>query len=411
MVNTYHYYGGGDSTYTFALAELLRSKGHAVFFFAMQDPGNVPDPNADLFVSHLDYREMNRRRSPIAASRVLGHAIYSIEARQKFARLLDRVQPDIVHLQSIHAHITPSVILEAKRRRIPVVWTLHDYKLICPNSHFLIDQTGEICEACRVGRFWQATVKRCKKGSLPASATATLEAYVHQLIGVRGMVAAFLCPSAFLLSKFLENGFDPQTLHRLPHFLPPAAFTHTAPDEGYLLFFGRLEPMKGVFQLLEACRKAPQIHVRLAGRIGQIDTVMIQSQLSGNADYVGVRTGDDLWALVGRSRAAVVPSIWYENQPFSILEAFANGKPVIASSIGGMQELVKDHETGLLVEPGNVDQLARAMVWMSERPDAARRMGEAARAYAQDVHSAEKHYESLISIYQSVLRDHQKDAS
>jgi glycosyltransferase involved in cell wall biosynthesis len=143
--------------------------------------------------------------------------------------------------------------------------------------------------------------------------------------------------------------------------------------------------------------------VKIAGRISETEEDKIRSLFSKNIEYVGVKMGDDLRNLVRRCRVVVVPSICYENQPFSILEAFANSKPVVASGIGGMKELVRDHERGLLVEPGNVDELARALVWVSEHPDEARRMGEAAFAYALEAHSPEKHYQSLMEIYQSVL--------
>src|SRR6266496_69363 len=156
LVNTRHFYGGGDSTYTFSLSRLLQQQGHHVSFFAMQDQRNLNDPNEDLFVPFIDFRELNQHKNIANGLKVLGRVIYSSEARQKFSLLLDRIRPDIVHLQNIHAHITPSIIFEAKQRGLPVVWTLHDYKLICPNSHLMIDVTGQVCEACLKGGFYQA---------------------------------------------------------------------------------------------------------------------------------------------------------------------------------------------------------------------------------------------------------------
>jgi glycosyltransferase involved in cell wall biosynthesis len=154
LVNTRHYYGGGDSTYTFNLAGVLRAHGHEIAFFAMQDGRNLPDPNSDLFVSNIDFQELNKNKKLLNGLRVVTRVIYSREAREKFIQILKRFRPDIVHLQNIHAHITPSVILEAGKQGIPIVWTIHDYKLICPNSHFLIDATGEICEACGKGAYY-----------------------------------------------------------------------------------------------------------------------------------------------------------------------------------------------------------------------------------------------------------------
>jgi glycosyltransferase involved in cell wall biosynthesis len=198
LVNTRHYFGGGDSTDCFNLAELLRAKGHSVAFFAMSSRANLPDSNEDLFVSHIDFRAISHRMHPANCYRVLSRVIYFKEARDKFEKLIDRFRPDIVHLHNIHGHISPSVIFAAKKRGLPVVWRLHDYKLICPNSHYLVDATEEICEACGQGRYFQAIFKRCKKNSFLASAMAAGEAYLHQLMGICSKVDFFLPPSIFL---------------------------------------------------------------------------------------------------------------------------------------------------------------------------------------------------------------------
>jgi glycosyltransferase involved in cell wall biosynthesis len=238
LVNTRHHYGGGDSTYTFSLANLLRDRGNDVSFFAMQDKRNLPDPNEDLFVSPIDFREINQVKNLANGIKVLGRVIYSQEARRKFSSMLDRVKPDIVHLQNIHAHITPSIIFEAKQRNLPVVWTLHDYKLICPNSHFLIDVSGKICEACINGVFLNAMLKRCKKDSFLASTMAATEAYAHQLMGVRKKVDAYLSPSTFLMQKLSEGGVRERIYH-LPLFVSGEFFHRSDQDENYILFFGK----------------------------------------------------------------------------------------------------------------------------------------------------------------------------
>jgi glycosyltransferase involved in cell wall biosynthesis len=402
LVNTRHFRGGGDSTYTFNLAELLQSKGHEVAFFAMQDPRNLPDPNADLFVSHIDFRDLNKRKNLITGLQVLRRFIYSTEARWKFRLLLDRFSPDIVHLQNIHAHITPSVIFEAKRRGLAVVWTLHDYKLICPNSHFLIDATGQICEACGKGAYYQPVLKRCKKGSLLASGMAALEAYAHRLMRVCDRVDAFLAPSAFLRNKLLDRGFPPEKVYHLPLFLPSELFHDNDNNEGYLLFLGKLEPIKGIYPLLEACRSIPEIRLILAGRVEEPLASALPGLLPPNAQYVGLMHGEELRQLLYNSVAVVLPSLGFENQPFSILEAFACGKPVIASDLGGMTELVVNRERGLLVPPGNVEALAKAMRWIVGHPTEAHDMGQNAYNYVAKTHQAEHHYQDLIRIYDLV---------
>ena len=401
IANTLHFREGGASNYCFHLADLLRSHHHEVCFFAMQDIDNLPDPNSDLFVSFINYRSLNQKKNIKNGLQVLSRAIYSTEARRKFSLLVDRVKPDIIHLQNIHAHITPSIILEAQKRGIPVVWTLHDYKLICPNSHFLIDQTSEICEACRGGNFWRATQKRCKKGSVLASGMASLEAYAHQLINIRQMVDAYLCPSNFLRQKLLENGYPLAKTHHLPLFLPAENFQHSEQDDGYLLFLGKLEPLKGIFPLVEAARLAPQVKLILAGRAEE--AVLSQlGELPPNVKYVGFQSGRALDELRQKARAVVLPSIWYENQPLSILEAFALGKPVIASDLGGMSELVGNNERGLLVPPGNANELAIALKWTIENPLNAQAIGDRAYNYATNIHAPDVHYQKMVELYQSL---------
>jgi glycosyltransferase involved in cell wall biosynthesis len=405
LVNTRHFPGGGDSTYTFNLAHLLREKGHKVAFFAMQDPNNIPDVNSDLFVSYIDFKELNRKKNLYMGLKTLSRAIYSTEARKNFSQMLDRIQPDIIHLQNIHAHITPSIIFEASRRKLPLVWTLHDYKLICPNTHFRVDATHEICEACGRSAFFHAVLKKCKKNSLLASGMATIEAYAHRCMRVQQRIDFFLSPSVFLKNKLVERGVPSAKMLHLPLFLPDELFripnhSRESHDEGYILFLGKLEPIKGIYPLLEASHLAPETRLILAGRVGEPLASQLPALLPPHAEYAGMKQGEDLYRLLVGARAIVLPSLCYENQPFSITEAFAAGKPVIASDLGGMAELIKNSEGGLLVPPGNVDALAEALRWMTLHPKEASQMGQKAQEYAYRVHSSKIHYQKLMHVYQ-----------
>jgi glycosyltransferase involved in cell wall biosynthesis len=402
LVNTRHFLGGGDSTYTFNLAKILRDHGHQVAFFAMQGAKNLPDANSDLFVSEIDYRTLIREGSMASRAKAVARGVYSVQARHQFSQMLGRFTPDVIHLQNIHAHITPSVILEAKKRGLPVLWTLHDYKLICPNSHFLIDDTGQICEACGRAAYYQASLRRCKKGSFLASSMAGLEAVVHRLMRVRNLVDAFLAPSAFLKRLFIDRGFPAARMYHLPYVLPNDLLVTTVHDGDYVLFLGKLEQLKGISYLIEASRLTPNVKLVLAGRVEEPIASRLPTLLPPNAAYVGMKHGDELRGLLHGAMAVVLPSIWYENQPFSILEAFAAGKPVIASDLGGMAELIAGGERGLLAPPGNVEALASAMLWMSTHRVEAVEMGRRARQYAIEQHGPERHYRQLMSIYSTV---------
>lgn len=402
LVNTHHFYGGGDSTYTFNLAELLTNQGHEIAFFAMQDARNLPDPNTDLFVSPINFRDLNQNKNFTNSVKVFARTIYSNEARQKFSILLDRFSPDIVHLQNFFLHITPSIVFAAEQANIPMVWTLHDYWLVCPNSHFMVDRTRQICEACQGRHFYQAIFKRCKKDSLMASGMAALVAYSTRWMGILNKIDAFLTPSRFLRSKLLENGFSENKVHHLPLLLRQENFWEGTQDQGYILFLGKLEAIKGINVLIEAARKAKAVPLLIAGSVTEPFASQLPTILPENATYVGLKHGQALAELIKNSLSIVLPSIWFENQPFSILEAFAAGKPVIASNLGGMTELVAHQERGLLVEPGNPDALADAMQWAVTHQKLMREMGQTARHYALENHSPSAHYKALNKIYSNL---------
>jgi len=405
IINTRHYFGGGDSTYTFALASLLKKKGHNVYFFAMKSERNIPDPNEDLFVSYIDFKELNRKKNLKSAFQVLSRVIYSQEARSKLSMLLDRIRVkiDIIHLQNIHGHLSPSIIYEAKKRNIPLIWTLHDYKLICPNSHFIIDSTGEICEACILGNYFNAIKKKCKKNSLLASLMAAIEAYSHKIMNIKSRIDLFISPSNFLKQKLLEAGFSRKKIIHLPLFLPDSIFKEKDnSDKGYLLYMGKIEPIKGLVPLLKASKICKKISLKIAGRMDQSFKYTFEKLIPDNVEYIGMKHGKELEDLVLGARAVVLPSLWYENQPFSVLEAFARAKPVIVSDIGGMSELAKQEQIGILVPPGNIELLAEAMRWMHYNQNKARVMGKRAFEYAKRNHSSEVHYKKLIKLYKNL---------
>jgi glycosyltransferase involved in cell wall biosynthesis len=421
LVNSFHYPGDGVSTYTFGLAELLRQKGHEVAFFAMQDERNLPDPNSDLFVSPIDFRRLNQQKNILNGAKVLGRAIYSSEARKKFAQLMDRIQPDVIHIQNIHGHITPSILFESSRRKIRTVWTLHDYRLICPNSHFMLDQTQQICQACLGGHYYQPLITKCKKGSRLASMVASFEAYTHHALRIDQFVDQYLAPSDFLRSQFVKAGINPARIQHLPVFIPAEqlrseraagespsdrqAGSQADSARDYILYYSRIEAVKGVHTLLQASRLAPEIRLVMAGRGDEHLIQQLRQQTNPNLTYIGEVLGSELHSLVQGARAVVMPSLWYENQPFTILEAFAAGKPVITSALGGMQELVAHEQRGLLAPPGDADSLAEAMRRIWRDPAQAHAWGQNGLEYLVQNHHPERHYEQLEGVYRGRQSD------
>ena len=372
LVNKFHYRKGGSEAYYFALAEGLRSKGHEVAFFSMQDDRNLPCEQARYFVSSREYNE------PTSLARRLGSAtslIYSREAKRKFDALCREFRPDVIHLNLVHRQISFSILDAPAAQGVPVVYTAHDYVLVCP-AYTMLDGGGNVCDDCLDGHFTHCAHKRCVKSSLAKSALAVAEAEFLRRHGSYGKVGLFVAPSAFMRDKLVEGGIPAHKVVTMQNFAPDG-LRERAGDVGdatdhahpYLLFFGRLSHEKGIELLVRAFLAAlPSLpgdwSLVIAGdgpRRDALRGLLGEARGADHVRLVGFKDGDELRRLVGRASFAVVPSVWRENMPYSIIEAFAQGTPVIGTRIGGIPELVVEGRTGLSCEAGDVGSLAQAI--------------------------------------------------
>ncbi len=397
-VNKFLYRRGGAEGYMLDLAELQRGRGHDVSFFAMEHPDNQADPNADLFPPRM---ELNPPPSGVAARIATSvDIIYRRSARVGMDAILDRVRPDVVHLHNIYHQLSPSILRPIKRRGIRTVMTLHDYKLACPTYQFL--DNGKICEACIPRKFRHAALKACN-GSRGASALAALELTAHTVLGAYKPVDAFVCPSDFMLRKMREAEVFPDRLTHIPHFcdlsqIAPA----TAPGSG-VLYAGRLSSEKGVDVLIDAAKLLPVgIDVTIAGDGPELATLRIRAETAGVADrvrFTGRLPSAELHELMRASAVVVAPSRWYENQPMIVLEAFGCARPVVASDLGGMPELITEGVTGRLVKHDDPVALAFALTELATDPVRAHEMGAAAHRGAIDRFAIDRHLERLDQAY------------
>jgi glycosyltransferase involved in cell wall biosynthesis len=400
LVNTFHYRRGGDCTYAFDLAALLRSKGHEVVHFAMKHPENVDSEYSEFFVDHVDFAETFRSKNPLSRVRAFARSLYSPEAREKFCRLLDETAPDIVHLQNFRRHLTFSIVGAAKARGLPVVFTAHDYDPICPNSLLLAG--GRICTACKGGSFYKAAFVRCKENSLSGSLAIALEGMFTRLRKYYDLIDVIITPSSFARGCLVDSGFDPQKVRVVHNFI----------DTSYggrgVIYFGRLVVEKGLDVLIRSAADLPDVPVILAGdgpRRSHLEELAQELRLKsagGNVEFLGYVDRSRLHQVVKNMMCVAMPSIWYENFPYAILEAFALGKPVVASNIGGMPEMVEDGKTGLLFEPGSARELSRVIGQLVESPERAEQMGRNARRRVEKEFDAETHYRKIMEIYGSL---------
>ena len=403
-VNKFFYNRGGAETAYFAASDLLRSRGHEVVPFAMRDERNQQTPYARYFVSNVELREEG---GPLQSARVAGRLLYSREAEEKIDRLVRDTRPDIAHLHNIYHQLSPSILRALGRHGVPAVMTLHDYKLICPA--YTLYTEGAVCERCRGGRFYQAVVHSCVKGSRAKSALCAAEAYAHRVSGLYDrFVKFFVAPSHFMARKVIEFGLDPRRVEHIPNFIDPGAYGVAPGHGGYFVYAGRLEKVKGVLTLLRAVRGSPiaQAHgLWIAGDGEQRHELEAFSRANGleNVRFLGHLSQAELEPVLANALFAVVPSEWYENAPLSVLETAARGRAVIASDLGGLPEMVKHGETGLLFEPGDSHALGRAIEQMLSDPERTCEMGRHARAFIGEVFSPARHYEKLMAVYERAL--------
>jgi len=410
MVNTFHYYRGGDCVYTLGLSYLLQQMyGHKVINFAMKHPFNVPCEYSEFFVPEIDLPKELAQGGLRSGIRVLTRAIYSSKSKEKLRQLLDKYPVDIAHIQNIHGHITPSIFHTLRARNIVIVWTLHDYFLLCPNSTFF--SKDKMCEACKGGRFYNAVFKKCRKDSYAASIVVMLEEYIHRLLGLLSLVDFFIAPSNFLRNKMIEYHFPSDKVIHIPNFIDTKNTKLSLNNNDYILYSGRLSYEKGLKTLIKALSLCNSVKLLIAGE-GPLKVeleTMAKNIAPKKGEFLGYLNGERLQKIIDGAMFIVVPSEWYENFPYSILEAFTLGKPVIGSEIGGIPELVRDGETGLLFEPGSAGDLAEKIQWMIDHPKERQEMGRRARELVEKKCNPELHYEHLMGVYRMALRKHGKD--
>lgn len=403
LCNKFYRPVGGPETIVLDTERELKMRGHEVIVFAMAHPDNAESEYSHYFVPNIDYNDESR--GILKRLREAVDIIYSREAARRLSKLLADAKPDICHAHNIYHQLSPSILVTLRRAGIPTVLTLHDGKLLCANMMFL--RQGKICEKCAGKRFYHAVPGKCVKDSYVSSFVCTMEETIHRLFRLYETgVDLFITPSEFLKSKLVEHG---RLRERQIEVLHNYAGTHLVVPSytpgSYGLFVGRLEPLKGVQTLLDACERIPDFEVRLAGRGPMLEEGQrfVESKQLDKVKFLGFQSGDNLRALFRDCRYVVLPSECYENCPMVVLEAFAAGKPVIASRIGGIPELVNHGEDGLLFEPGNSEELAKCMKMLIDNKAIAEEMGRKGRAKAEEQFSLEYHMDSLISIYSRLL--------
>lgn len=392
MVNKFLYPKGGSETYVLKLGKILEEHGHEVQYFGMENPANTVGNRVQEYVSNMDFSS-GIRKNLKAPFRI----VYSTEASRKIRRVLEDFRPDIVHLNNIQFHLTPSVISQTHRyrtetgRNVKIIYTAHDYQLICP-SHGLFDRNVQICEKCLDGNYTHCLRTKCVKNSRAKSLLGMVDAYFWKWNNTYQQIDRIICCSHFLKTKLdTQERFRHKTVAL--HNFVDRAIPEAVEKEDYVLEFGHLSKDKGTLTLLEAARRLPQVRFVFAG-YGAAETEIAKV---ANAEYVGFKTGKELEMLIRKAKVSVYPSEWYENCPFSVIESQMFGTPVIGSRMGGIPELIGEGRTGELFEAGNADDLEEKLRKLLFTDGLLERYSDNCRE--QSFETPDSYYQKLMNIY------------
>ena len=356
MVNKFLHPNGGSETYTFKLGAQLQAMGHEVEYFGMEHEGRIVGNRVGAYTANMDFHggsKLSKLLYPIKT-------IYSWEARKKIRLVLEDFQPDVCHLNNFNYQLTPSIILEIRKwerqsgHKCKILFTAHDYQLVCPNHMCRNPITEQNCEKCLGGHFLNCTKGRCIHGSLAKSVIGTLEATIWNAVGVYKQIDTIICPSHFMKTKLDTNPVLAGKTVVMHNFVDPVE-PKQVEKKDYVLYFGRYSKEKGISTLVQTAKELPHIPFIFAG------SGPLEHLLEGvpNIKNVGFQTGDALEMLIRQARFTVYPSEWYENCPFSVMESQMYGTPVLGADIGGIPELIKVGETGALFGSRNVEELKK----------------------------------------------------
>ena len=384
LSNKFYYRRGGDCVYVLNVEQLLKKHGHEVAVFAMDHPDNLETPWKKYFPGNMT--------KPMAFSRPFG----SREVKKKFNRLLDDFRPDVVHLNNIHTQLSPVIAELAHERGIRVVWSLHDYKLLCPRYDCLRDGV-EICEKCFGGDKTSCKTYKCIKGSTLASLIGYKEAVMWNRQRLENCTDLFVCPSSFMKEKMMQGGFDESKLKVLSHFIDIDKCKKESYVEraDYYCYVGRLSHEKGLNTLIQAASQLPYKLKIIGGGPLEKELKAKSAELKGNIDFLGFKQWDEIKEVVGKARFSVTPSEWYEVFGLVNAEALCLGTPILGARIGGVPGLIDEGVNGMTFTSGDASDLKEKIELMYN----AKFDNEGIARKAMERYSAETYYKEIIKVY------------
>ncbi len=408
LVNYRYFISGGPEKYMFNIKKMLEDNGHEVIPFSIHSNKNVQTKYSKYFVEPIGGRDVTYfdevKKTPKSVWQMLTRSIYSVEVEKAIKKEIRDTQPDLVYIIHFVNKLSPSVITGAKKMGLPVVLRLSDYFLLCPRFDFMYQK--KICEDCLTKGYRSCIKKRCVKESLFASVVRVFSMKFHNFIHVYRNVDAFITPSEFLKKKLVTNGFDASKIICIPTFTTSKSEIGKLQVGDYGLYFGRITEEKGVETVIKAYEKLPDHKVKIMGDDTTEEAIRLKEYVKRhkmkNVEFLGFKSGSQLENVIKDSRFTIIPSIWYDNLPNTALESFQYSKPVIASNIGSLPELVVDEMNGFLFEAGNHDDLIKAIKKLDDNENIMK-MGAASRKRLEMKFAPQSHYEALMKVFNSVI--------
>lgn len=400
LIDVYNYNKGGAETVCFNTGSLLEGHGHQVVYFTLKWAANNPSPYSKYFPESKE-----TRKGPLRQLKNVVNYFYHFEAAKKMEQLIRDEKPDLAHIHLIWGQITPSIFPVLKKYHIPILFTVHDYRIVCPAYTFR-DGSGRICEDCQGRYFYKCFTHTCCKGSKLMSAIMAAEQYFrNRFFSPAKHIDGYIYVSNFakdIQEKYLPAVKETPNITLYNFSTSIADNAKETPRDKYFLFFGRLSYEKGVGTLLKAFSELPNCKLKVVGTGPKENELKSLATASGmeNVEFLGYKRGKELQDLVANAYFVIVPSEWYENNPMTIIEAYSVGTPVIGAAIGGIPEIVVENKTGFQFESGSSESLkvrVQQAVCLSDTEYS--RLSAGSLAFAHDKLSLENYYSKLMAFY------------
>jgi glycosyltransferase involved in cell wall biosynthesis len=404
LINNCHYRRGGADVVYLNTGELLTKLGHEVYYFSKINKNNHSASTSGYFINEINYFGKSLLQKVFSVFRFF----YSIEAKNKISQLLNDLQPEVAHVHLYKGDLTPSILHELKKQKVPVVISLHDYGMLCPHN-IMLDGKMNICNRCVNGSALNCVFYRCNRNNLILSCLSSFEYIFHKtFFPFEKYFNKIITVSKFGQNLHQESGKFQRKVDHLYNFYPNLKTIEACNTKGvYFLYFGRLSREKGVKTLFSAWLNKERNHVlKVVGNGEMFDELQKMAFGNKSIEMLGFKSGSELNILIREASFVIVPSEWYENNPLTIIEAYANGKPVIGSNIGGIPEIIDKGNTGYLFEMKSIKELS-AKISFAEAIDEYEyaRLSSNARKYAENYFSPETHYDILMKFYQQTIID------